>query len=454
MIRSLYLRVVLTFLSVVIVSNVLAFMLLGVMVPRSYEVQLRSDLLDSAANIARLMAANPGLDADGFFGAVSGFSLISARLYRSPQDYVVYGPEQAGLSEAITADEVEQVLRGGNYESPDNVTGPIFHHPIIVGAHVRIGGNDYALFLTPRRGPNLWGVINGVLLAILAIGSCLILVASRYIVEPLKKMTAATKELARRNFDVRLDIKHRDELGQLAQSFNRMAHELQQLEQMRQDFVSNVSHEIQTPLTSIRGFSKALQRKQIGEEERQRYLRIIEQESERLAALSENLLRLASLESNQYPFHPAPLDVDEQLRQVVVACEPLWSAKQLELELSLPKTKMIADASGLNQVWMNLLNNSIKFTPPGGTIKLSLRQHIDRIEVSIADTGIGISEEDQAHIFQRFFMVDRSREAKESGGNGLGLSIVHKIVEMHRGTIRVRSAPGKGTTFTVELPCG
>jgi signal transduction histidine kinase len=115
---------------------------------------------------------------------------------------------------------------------------------------------------------------------------------------------------------------------------------------------------------------------------------------------------------------------------------------------------MIADASGLNQVWMNLLNNSIKFTPPGGVIKLSLKQHIDRIEVSISDTGIGISEQDQAQIFQRFFMVDRSREAKESGGNGLGLSIVHKIVEMHRGSIRVRSAPGKGTTFTVELPCG
>ncbi|MGG2107579.1 sensor histidine kinase [Lysinibacillus pakistanensis] len=263
----------------------------------------------------------------------------------------------------------------------------------------------------------------------------------------------ALSRMAKGDFDVQLDLKadEEDQFGQLIHGINHMAVELGELERMRQEFISNVSHEIQSPLTSINGFAKALKNINMPEEKRRHYLEIIELESNRLSKISDNLLKLTSLESQHHPFEAKNYRLDKQLRNGVLALEPNWIMKHLYFDLQLDNISITADEDLLNQVWMNLLTNSIKFTPDCGTITLSMTQQLDTITVIIQDTGIGLSEEQLIHIFERFYKADQSRTAT-NGGSGLGLAIVKKIIEMHHGTIAVKSKLAEFTTFIITLP--
>ncbi|HNP71698.1 MAG TPA: HAMP domain-containing sensor histidine kinase [Kouleothrix sp.] len=263
----------------------------------------------------------------------------------------------------------------------------------------------------------------------------------------------ALERIARGDFDVRLE-KHLEEnrmVGPLAQSVNTMALELNKLEAMRQEFVSNVSHEIQSPLTSIRGFARALRSEQLGPAERAHYLTIIETESMRLSKLSDNLLKLAALDAQSARFEPRPFRLDRQIRDVILACEPQWSAKSLDLDVSLDELSVTADEELLSQVWSNLIHNSIKFTPGGGSVRVSLGRQGPCALVCVADSGVGIAPADLPHVFERFFKADASRE-RARGGSGLGLAIAQKIVALHGGTISAASTPGAGASFTVALP--
>jgi len=265
---------------------------------------------------------------------------------------------------------------------------------------------------------------------------------------------AAMDRIAKGDFSTRLDEHQESEgvLGELVRSVNKMAGELNQVEQMRQEFVSNVSHEIQSPLTSIRGFARALQEDDLAPETRRHYLSIIETESMRLSKLSDNLLELASLDSEQLKLDPKPYRLDKQIRGLILACEPQWAEKGLEMDAALDEATIVtADEDLLSQVWINLIYNSIKFTPAGGCVRVALKRQAGCVEVTVADTGLGIAPEDQPHIFERFYKADKSRRRSE-GGNGLGLSIVKKIVELHHGTVAVTSQPGQGTQITVSLP--
>ena len=232
---------------------------------------------------------------------------------------------------------------------------------------------------------------------------------------------------------------------EFVEAINTMARNLGNMESMRQDFISNVSHEIQSPLTSISGFATLLKKSDLPLEERLRYAEIIGAESKRLSSLSENLLKLSTLDHN--PIRKETLRLDQQLSSIILTLEPLWMSKQLIVEADLPRCALEGDEDLLSQVWMNLLVNAIKFTPAGGTIFVSLRDH----KVTITDTGIGISSEDIPHIFERFYKVDKSRD-RSLGGNGLGLSLVKKIIELHNGTVEVHSELYVGTAFTIVLP--
>jgi len=266
-------------------------------------------------------------------------------------------------------------------------------------------------------------------------------------------MVEAIRRMAKGDFNVTLNIpvEENHPIGELAQSINDMAVELRELERMRQEFISNVSHEIQSPLTSISGFARALQNDELSPPERNHYLSIIEKESFRLSKLSENLLKLTSLESDHHPFERKSYRLDKQLRDIVLSYEPQWMDKEIEMDVSLEKVNLVADEDLLSQVWINLLNNAIKFTPNKGTIGIHLQQCEDEVVVRISDTGIGIAEIDQKHIFERFYKADKSRNRINSG-SGLGLSIVKKIVDMHKGSICVQSELEKGSIFTVTLP--
>lgn len=257
--------------------------------------------------------------------------------------------------------------------------------------------------------------------------------------------------MAKGDFSIRLATKRKDEIGELTASFNQMAQELDSLERVRRQFVSDVSHEIQSPLTSIKGFTMALKQKKLDEESRLRLLTIIEEESDRLSRLTQDLLKLSSLEHDQIQPNMSQYRLDEQLKDVMIASEPLWSTKSIKLELDLEPVIISADEDKLSQLWTNLLSNAIKFTGAGSVIAISLAASQHSVTVSVADSGVGIPEEELQHIFKPFYKIDQARE-RTVGGNGIGLSIVKRIVELHAGEIRVESTMAKGTTMTVVLP--
>ncbi len=263
----------------------------------------------------------------------------------------------------------------------------------------------------------------------------------------------AMGRIAKGDFSVRLDDQFREDkpFGDLAKGVNDMAIELSQMEALRQEFISNVSHEIQSPLTSIRGFAGVLQNEQLRQEDRLHYLNIIETESLRLSRITDNLLKLASLESKEIKFEPKPYRLDKQIRNLILACEPQWAGKRIDMDVSLEEVSITADEDLLSQVWINLIHNSVKFTPEGGKVSVALQRHNGKIEFRIADTGIGIPEQDKARVFERFCKADKSRERSKSG-SGLGLAIAKKIVELHKGTIGLESRLGAGSTFIVSLP--
>lgn len=266
------------------------------------------------------------------------------------------------------------------------------------------------------------------------------------IIEPIQK-------IAKGDFSVKIrnEEKYDGEIGVLVKSINDMTDELNTMEKMRQEFVSNVSHEIQSPLTSIKGFARALQDDNLSEEKRKHYLTIIETETTRLSKLSQNLLKLTLLESEEYTPEKTTYRLDQQLKQIVLNSEPLWAEKEIELDLDLEKVHITADQESMSQVWINLIHNSIKFTSSGGTITIQLKEHEKVVEVRIRDSGIGISEEQKQHIFERFFKADSSRN-RAYGGSGLGLAIVKKVVDLHQGEIKVESKDGNGTEFIVCIP--
>lgn len=263
----------------------------------------------------------------------------------------------------------------------------------------------------------------------------------------------ALRKIAKGDYNVQLDFKmdRRNEIKEVINHFNHMANQLKQMEEMRQEFISNVSHEIQSPLTSMVGFAQALQHNKLTTEERSHYLQIIETESRRLSKVSDNLLKLTSLESDHHPFERVSYRLDQQIRSSILACEPNWLDKGLHMDISLANLSVFADKDLMSQVWFNLIHNAIKFTPSGGTITIHLYQNNQEAILTISDTGIGISEKDQFHIFERFYKADQARDRSKSG-SGLGLSIVKKIIDMHEGTISVMSDGDEGTTFTIVLP--
>jgi signal transduction histidine kinase len=262
----------------------------------------------------------------------------------------------------------------------------------------------------------------------------------------------AMTRISQGDFDVYINPQDNVIHDDIAEGINKIARELGSMEKLRQDFISNVSHEIQSPLTSIRGFATLLKNDTLTAEQRNHYLNIIEAESKRLSSLSDNLLKLSALENGTEPLSLKEYRLDRQLEKIALMLEPQWSARHIAIEADLEKLTIQGDEDLLSQVWVNLLHNAVKFTPEGGTIHIILKAANNEAYCQIVDTGIGITPEDLIHIFERFYKVDKSRD-RALGGNGLGLSLAKKIVELHGGHITPQSELGKGATFTVTLPC-
>ena len=217
---------------------------------------------------------------------------------------------------------------------------------------------------------------------------------------------------------------------------------------MQKDFISSISHEFKTPIASIRGFAKLLQMPGLTEEQKAEYIRMIAQESDRLSRLSETLLRLSALEQQTALASLTSFSLDEQLRQVILRLEPAWSHKDIGWQLEMDEISITSDQELLNQVWVNIIQNAIKFSPDSSDIEVRVFREGNAI-VEIQDHGCGMSEEAQTRIFDKFYQADKSRKQE---GVGLGLSLVKRIVDMLGGTVSVQSQEGEGSTFRVELP--
>lgn len=268
---------------------------------------------------------------------------------------------------------------------------------------------------------------------------------------PLRKMIAATKEIAAGNYKVQLEeTSHpQSDLGMLQRSFNNMARELDGIEILRNDFINNFSHEFKTPIVSIRGFAQQLQIGGLSEEERREYINIIADESDRLTNMASNILLLSKLESQQIVTERTEFYLDEQIRAAILMLEAGWVDKNIELDIDLDVVKYVFNEDMLFHVWVNLFGNAIKFTPADGKITCTLRDTEDAAVVVISDTGIGMNEDVQKRIFEKFYQGDRSHSAK---GNGIGLTIVRRVIDLCGGSIEIESRPNMGSTFTVTLP--
>ena len=267
---------------------------------------------------------------------------------------------------------------------------------------------------------------------------------------PVREAIDAINRIARGDFNVFLN---KDDFGPydtLIESVNQMAKNLGDMETLRQDFVSNVSHEIGSPLTSINGYVTLLENDALTPEQRKHYIDIIKGESNRLSKLSANLLKLSSLDAGAIPLQTVKFRLDKQIQNTVILLEPQWSEKNITITAELDKAIISADEELFSQVWINLLNNAVKFTPEGGAIDIVLSNDSEKINCVIRDNGIGIATEEQIHVFERFYKADKSRD-RSVGGSGLGLPLVKKIVELHGGGITLESEFGKGTAFIITL---
>ena len=309
--------------------------------------------------------------------------------------------------------------------------------------------NIYLIFIQKDIGKREMIFVDSAIIAVfcmLIVGSITFLVIADVIVKPIVRLNRATNELSKGNYRVRVNYTGNDEIARLNRSFNQMAQQLAKQEETRQQFISDVSHEFQTPLTAIQGFATILKNENLTEEQRKKYADIIVFHSKRLSTLSKNMLQLTVLDGEDVKLEASEFSLIEQLNRVIETQDNLALSKNIEIEFHPPKNDIliVGDESRLEQVWINLVNNAIKYTNDNGVVTIQVKKLSKAVEVKIQDTGVGMSKEAISHIFERFYRQDKSRSVE---GNGLGLSIVKRIVDLHQGTINVVSREDGGSQF-------
>jgi histidine kinase len=294
------------------------------------------------------------------------------------------------------------------------------------------------------------------ILALVAAGLAAMLVSlllSRGIVAPLRHMTAVSQHIADGHYSERVQIDNQDELGQLANSFNQMAENLEQVELMRRQLIADVSHELRTPLTAIQGSMEGLLDGVLpaAPETYQQ----IHQEAGRLARLVDDLQELSRVEAGAFPLEIKPARIDNLILTTIKRLTPQAGKKKINLAADLPVNLPLVsmDEARITQVLTNLVSNALQYTPEGGFVRILARQIKDEVQVSVTDTGVGIPAEHVSHLFTRFYRVDKSRSRQSGGGSGIGLTIARHLVESHGGHIWVESPGiGQGSTFSFTLP--
>lgn len=282
------------------------------------------------------------------------------------------------------------------------------------------------------------------------IGTLISMLVSRQILKPLMHMSTIFQKVANGDFSVRLPEKSLiREVSDMSSSFNVMAMELSGIETLRNDFVVNVSHEFKTPIAAIQGYATLLQDNSLPQEKREDYIERIIYNSERLSVLCGSVLNLSKLENQQMITDKKVYRLDEQIRKAVLSLEPLWDSKSISFDIELPKQSYNNNEALIYHIWYNLISNAIKFAPENGTVTIKMSSADNAVVVSVADNGCGMSDDVKKHIFEKFYQGDATHKVE---GNGLGLALVKRIVELCSGSISVESSPNNGSVFTITLP--
>ncbi len=328
---------------------------------------------------------------------------------------------------------------------------------VMVGTFIVLGFAFYLLLqleIIPLAPRLMTGVRVLIIMAVLSVltGTVINLFMARIIVKPVTELSSAMEQVAKGDYSIHLDVnKYQGEIRYLREDFNQMVQELGETEMLRSDFISNVSHEFKTPLATISGYATLLQDDTLTHEEHDEYLEIIIQTCKGLSAMTGNILNLTSLEHQDCISSREVFRVDEQIREVILGMEPIWSEKNLTVAPELDEISWNGNRELTRLIWSNLLNNAIKFTPAGGEITIEATLDRKWLTVAVQDSGCGMTSEMITHIFDKFYQGDTSHKRK---GNGLGLALVQRVVSLYGGTIAVKSEPDLGSCFTVRLPSG
>ena len=309
-----------------------------------------------------------------------------------------------------------------------------------------------ALPIVEKDMPQAHRLILFMAISSVLIGFVLFIIPVKVILKPVNRLIEHMNCLAAGDYSVRM--KFGKPFGEfsvtrmVSDSFNRMASELENTEVLRADFINNFSHEFKTPIVSIAGFAKLLKREELTPQQRKEYINIIEEESLRLSYMATNVLNLTRVENQTILTDVSVYNLSEQLRFCVLLLEDKWTNKKLDLYLDFGEYEIAASEELLKHVWINLLDNAIKFSPEYGVVEIKIKEEQALLEISISNNGKPIAPENYEKIFNKFYQED---ESHSSAGNGIGLAIVKRVAELHNGTVYVKSKPNQ-TTFTVKLP--
>ena len=281
------------------------------------------------------------------------------------------------------------------------------------------------------------------------IGTILSIYFGNKFLKPIKELKALTGEVAKGKFDVEVTDIPENEVGELIENFNIMVKELKKNEMLKEDFISNVSHEFKTPLSTIQGYSTLLQDENLTDDDKNKYISIIFQATEKLTTLVNGILKISKIDNRKITIEKINYSLDEQIRESILSLEYMWNKKNIDLNIELENIMITADKNLLSNVWNNLISNAIKYSKIDGKIDIFLSLENNFAKCTIKDYGCGIKEEDIPYIFDKFYQADKSHN---SDGNGLGLALVKKIIELSEGKIIVNSKINEGSEFIVYLP--
>lgn len=458
MMKSLYTKFVVVTISIMLFSGLLAFLLSNVYYQKELKPYNDMKMTAFARSIASFPTENPTVDLESYLQNTSTIGYQIYLVKETGENRFFGAPfRDQHLEEQV----VQSVLNGKEYHGilqfPHKtfVTG-FFANELTntIGVPLSYKGENYAIFLRPNIKLlfNEMHLLFATLLALTIFLSILfVLLSTRYLIKPITKLTTATTALANGQYTIRLDHTRNDELGKLSESFLTMAQKLERVEETRKEFISNISHDIQSPLANIQGYTALLEKDNVSKEEKEEYVGVINGEIKRLSTLTKQLLLLSSLDRNEEILQKKVFNVSEQIRLLVQNYQWQLREKEIMLSYALPKVELKGDSSLLNTVWDNLLSNAIKYNKTNGTIDITVIEQNGQVMISFQDTGIGMSKQAQSRIFDRFYRVDSAR-TRTIEGTGLGLSIVETIIHMHDGHIHVESAEEQGTKITITLP--